>query len=89
LQKLVKSASAIFVVAPLVSGCVSDAQVVEPRALTKGNYQPICLAICTISTSLTSSEGIVAPNAQGSVSGTQTGGASTANVSTNAKPKQN
>jgi hypothetical protein len=60
---------------------VSDQQTIEPRALTKGNYQPICLAICTISTSLTSSEGIQAQGAQGAISGTQTGGASTASPS--------
>lgn len=52
-----------------------------PRALTHGNYQPLCLILCEISTALTSSEGVRAVGT-GSASGTQTGGTATSSQQT-------
>lgn len=56
-------------------GCETAGTTVEPRALTKGNYMPLCIALCQITTALTSHEGNYG---EGPITSTQSGGTATA-----------
>lgn len=70
-----------------LTGCLQTDP--EPRALTKGNYLPLCLFLCEITTSITSSEGIKADGAQTVGGSTITGGAATGGAQGVAGASQN
>lgn len=58
-------------------GTASCQTTADPRALTRGNYMPLCIVFCEITTSLTSHEGVNSTGS-GATSSTQTGGTATA-----------
>lgn len=68
---------AAAIVASLSVGACQAAPIDAPRALTKGNYMPLCLAFCQITTALTNHEAIASGTGSvtSSQAGTATGGA--------------